>query len=411
MPARNARTIRLDAQSWVMRRPLGTSWALSAPHHRIPSPPLPDPPRPFRRCLWCCHRPWSAIRLLAAFPDEKPGSALRSLSTPVFSPWVPGLFLCGTEEQSPDRCGSNALVMGRVDLERGELGTRSDGSLAVWTHPLRDHVRDMEWLNASAVVAAVGSTLALVQVNTSHPDFLCEVVQLPQFHTDCIRELAINPANTSLVITGGFDGHVFVTDLQQVAAALEGRASSVQNTMYPGDGAAIGSVGWLPGDAQIATATSDAGRLHLFDIRTHLSRPAVVYDTGKTALYGHGFVTPHVAILGFGDGSVQARDTRRTGCIFDGHDAYQAAIGDVRVRSAIGDSSSNFQVLMCGHPGVSVWSCSSACSDLAMLSHHRASGVDFSANPTYKISGDFIPNTNDFAATDSLGNLLVLQLA
>jgi hypothetical protein len=57
-------------------------------------------------------------------------------------------------------------------------------------------VRDMEWLNASAVVAAVGSTLALVQVNTSHPDFLCEVVQLPQFHTDCIRELAINPANT-----------------------------------------------------------------------------------------------------------------------------------------------------------------------------------------------------------------------
>lgn len=38
-----------------------------------------------------------------------------------------------------------------------------------------------------------------------------------------------------------------------------------------------------------------------------LSRPAVVYDTGKTALYGHGFVTPHVAILGFGDGSVQVR--------------------------------------------------------------------------------------------------------
>lgn len=55
-----------------------------------------------------------------------------------------------------------------------------------------------------------------------------------------------------------------------MAAALEGRASSVQNTMYPGDGAAIGSVGWLPGDAQIATATSDAGRLHLFDIRTHV---------------------------------------------------------------------------------------------------------------------------------------------
>jgi hypothetical protein len=54
----------------------------------------------------------------------------------------------------------------------------------------------MEWLSGSAVVAAVGSTLALVQVDTTHPDLMCEVVQLPQFHTDCIRELAINPANT-----------------------------------------------------------------------------------------------------------------------------------------------------------------------------------------------------------------------
>jgi hypothetical protein len=86
---------------------------------------------------WCLCAP----SLYAAFPDEKPGSALRSLSTPVFSPWLPGLFLCGTEEQNPERGGSNAIVMGRVDLERGELGARADGSLAVWTHPLHDHVR------------------------------------------------------------------------------------------------------------------------------------------------------------------------------------------------------------------------------------------------------------------------------
>jgi hypothetical protein len=48
-------------------------------------------------------------------------------------------------------------------------------------------------------------------------------------------------------------------------------------------------------------------------------------------------------------------------------------------------SSGSYQVLMCGHPGVSVWSCSSVCSDLSMMSHHRASGVDFSANPSYKV--------------------------
>jgi hypothetical protein len=56
----------------------------------------------------------------------------------------------------------------------------------------------------------------------------------------------------------------------QVASALEGHSSSVQNTMYPGDGDPVGSVGWLPSDPQTATATTDTGRLHLFDIRTHV---------------------------------------------------------------------------------------------------------------------------------------------
>ena len=32
-----------------------------------------------------------------------------------------------------------------------------------------------------------------------------------------------------------------------------------------------------------------------------------MYDTGKTALYGHGFLDGNVVVLGFGDGSVQVR--------------------------------------------------------------------------------------------------------
>ncbi len=87
--------------------------------------------------------------------------------------------------------------------------------------------------------------------------------------------------------------------------------------MYPGDGVAVGSVGWLPNDPHTATATTDGGRVHLFDVRTHLSKPAVVYDTGKVALYGHDFLDDYIAILGFGDGTVQVLYcTTRSWCIF-----------------------------------------------------------------------------------------------
>ncbi len=57
-----------------------------------------------------------------------------------------------------------------------------------------------------------------------------------------------------------------------------------------------------------------------------------------------------------------------------------------------------------------MWSCEAGAADMHILSHHRAAGVDFAANPTYKISGDFVPNSSYFAATDSLGNMLLLQL-
>jgi hypothetical protein len=66
---------------------------------------------------------------------------LRSLSSVTFSPWTAGLFMCGTEEQDPANAAANAIVVGKVDLERGELCLREDGQVAVWAHPLYDHVR------------------------------------------------------------------------------------------------------------------------------------------------------------------------------------------------------------------------------------------------------------------------------
>jgi hypothetical protein len=41
--------------------------------------------------------------------------------------------------------------------------------------------------------------------------------------------------------------------------------------VYPGDGDAVGSVGWVPGSPNSASVTTDGGKLHIFDIRTEVS--------------------------------------------------------------------------------------------------------------------------------------------
>ena len=75
-------------------------------------------------------------------PDELHGSALRSLSKPVFSAWQSGLFICGTEDQSAARKSTNSIVLGRLDLDRQEIASRESGGLAIWTHPVHDEVCD-----------------------------------------------------------------------------------------------------------------------------------------------------------------------------------------------------------------------------------------------------------------------------
>ena len=90
-------------------------------------------------------------------------------------------------------------------------------------------------MDATNAVIATNQALSLVHVQHQDTDSLsCEVVSFPEFHTDCIREIAINPNHKNLVLSGGFDGNVFVTDLLQVAAALDGQSSTMKNTLYPG---------------------------------------------------------------------------------------------------------------------------------------------------------------------------------
>ena len=51
-------------------------------------------------------------------------------------------------------------------------------------------------MNATNAVVAVGPSLALVHLQSvGHEGLTCEVVRLPDFHSDTIRELKVNPAN------------------------------------------------------------------------------------------------------------------------------------------------------------------------------------------------------------------------
>lgn len=71
------------------------------------------------------------------------------------------------------------------------------------------------------------------------------VVAIPAFHKDVIREVAPNPKNTGLVATGGFDGNVFITDIEQVMDALNRKENNCNNNVFR-CGDIVGSVAWNP---------------------------------------------------------------------------------------------------------------------------------------------------------------------
>lgn len=314
------------------------------------------------------------------------------LSKPTFCPTHNEHFVCGTEEQDPYKRSSNLMIFASID-------DNIDNIVNVrFTYNVSDYVRDLQWIDTQHIVFAINQKLGLVRMT---PDLNVDtLVMFPEFHKDAIREIAVSTGNKNLVISGGFDGNVFVTDISRLCSDIERQEKKSENSLYPCRDV-VGSVSWHPEDNFLASCTTDTGTLHIFDIRTDKRRPAVVYDTNKKELYSHAYKDSNIMVLGFGDGSLHIFDTRTKRTLMQFHDPHQKQIGEIRFDYG----TKNFAVF--GTPEVTLWGYND--SNMTLWSHHQIS--DPSIHPLYKTSGEFRRGTKTFGVTDSTGTFAVYDFS
>jgi len=315
-----------------------------------------------------------------------------ALSKPAFCPVNDSHFVVGTEEQDYAKKTQNFLIFSSLD----------DSSVTVrFTCPLPEHLRDIIWIDGTNIIFAANSKIGLIKVNQ---DVTVEdTIMFPEFHKDTIREIAINSANgRHLIISGGFDGNVFVTDITRLTADIQKNEKKSENSLYPCK-EVVSSVNWHPTDATLASCTTDSGILHIFDIRTDKRRPAVVFDTTKKELYTHAYRDPSTLLLGFGDGTIQSFDVRSRRTFLTFADPHLSQLGDIKPQ--IGEikfdhQTKNFAVF--GTPEFSLWSFDD--NAMQLCTHHQLSDSTLIANnPMYKTSGDFRKGNKMLAVTDSNG--------
>jgi len=233
----------------------------------------------------------------------------------------------------------------------------------------------------------------------------------PEFHKDAIREICVSTGNRNLVISGGFDGNVFVTDISRLCSDIQKNEKKSENSLYPCRDV-VGSVSWHPEDSFLASCTTDSGTLHIFDIRTDKRRPAVVYDTAKKELYTHAYRDSNSMLLGFGDGNIQVFDTRNKRSVMSFHDPHEKSIGEIKFDY----QTRNFAVF--GIPEFTLWNYDE--NSMSLCTHHQLADNNMIMNvinntstyfPGYKTSGDFRKGTRSLAVTDSCGTLALYDFS
>jgi len=267
------------------------------------------------------------------------------------------------------------------------------------TYNISDYVRDLQWIDEKHIVFAINQKLGLARM---YGDLTVDdIVMSPEFHKDAIREICVGQANKNLVISGGFDGNVFVTDISRLCSDIQKNEKKSENSLYPCR-EVVGSVSWHPEDPYLARCTTDSGTLHIFDIRTDKRRPAVVYDTGKRELFSHSYRDSITLLLGFGDGSIQLFDTRSRRSVGSFQDPHMKQIGEIRFDYV----TKNFAVF--GYPEYTLWGFEEGTMNL--WSHEALTDIG-GVGGFYKTSGDFCRGTHTLGVTDSCGTFALYDFS
>jgi len=280
-------------------------------------------------------KPNNSINLssMALKNENLGGNTMISLSKAAFSPNTDGRFICGTEEQDLSKKHQNKLIFGHLVQCNGSFTTNfkkyENNKPSLCTYNISEHVRDLEWVNDEWVIFAVAQRVGLIKVGQDL--IVADVVTFPDFHTDIVREISICHQNANMLISGGFDGNVFVTDIQKLVADIKRNEKKSENWLYPCK-EVVGSVRWYPTSPFIGSCTTDTGLLHIFDLRVDHKRDSQVYDTLTNMLYTHAYKDENTVLLGFGNGTIQVYDLRKpkTTKINDIKDPGQTEIGDIR---------------------------------------------------------------------------------
>eukprot|EP00743_Colponemidia_sp_Colp-15_P012111 GILK01013676.1.p1 GENE.GILK01013676.1~~GILK01013676.1.p1 ORF type:complete len:444 (+),score=42.87 GILK01013676.1:105-1334(+) len=324
-----------------------------------------------------------------------------SLSKPSFDPSGSGRFICGTDDPIRADRGqrSNSLILSKIDEKILHPHAAKGSDAVVWTCPINDCVRDIEWIDSQRVVLALNTKLALLDLEPTAEFKVREIVVFPEFHRGTIREIALSRTNRHLVLSGGFDGNVFVTDVVRLFHDIRQSHHKTENSIYPCKGV-VGSVRWHPYDANLASSTVDTGIFHMFDIRTDRKRPSLTYDIRTNELFTHAYRDPFLVLMGFGNGELQVHDIRKCQMVSSFQDQYQLQIGDIQMHHQF----SRFSVL--GNPDFTLWT-----TDRTSIRFGSAQQFHTSPPAGYKTAGSFLAESDLFAVTDSAGIFAVYDTA
>ncbi|KAG2377634.1 hypothetical protein C9374_009150 [Naegleria lovaniensis] len=337
---------------------------------------------------------------------SKPATNAQTLLN-LSSTSLPTLFLCGTENQTPSMINAqqqpmlpkNGLLFGRIDPSTKQ-------PLPLKLQNIEEHVRYIEWLpkDPRRIVVAMNAELGIVVLNPEL-DEIQEIDTFPKFHQDTIRQFAINPINQSLVISGGFDEKVFVTDISKLVDDIQSNQMKSENSVYLCQDV-VSSVRFHPSDSNVASATTDQGVLHVFDVRTgNTSKPAFVYDTGKIELFTHTYLDDFTVCLGYGDGQIQVHDIRTGRSLLNIVDKCLSVVGDFHYEP------SKRLLISLGMPKFSLYQVTASSFEVL----HAASPTSYQNNTTNPIGptvthGTFIPQTSQFLTTDNFGMISLYDL-